>query len=146
MHTCTYVRTYTLTCSLLHRRRMASTGSDGSGMASTYNNTINSTAQYTSKPMGTHTDSHACPRAHTQIATHEHTLMQFLSNMEAVSMDPEATTMPGLSISFTCLSSWISWRFLTRKSTSGNKADRLLRTWWLLEWPQHCKFWSVSDC
>ena len=43
------------------------------------------------------------------------TLIQFLRTMEARSPDPVAMTIPGLSSSFICLSSWISCKDLTRK-------------------------------
>ena len=41
--------------------------------------------------------------------------MQFLRTVEAGSPDPVAMTIPGLSSSFICLSSWISCKDLRRE-------------------------------
>ena len=49
------------------------------------------------------------------------TLIQFLRTMEAGSPDPVAMTIPGLSSSLICLSSWISCKDLTREGRGGGR-------------------------
>ena len=53
--------------------------------------------------------------------------MQFLRTVEAGSPDPVAMTIPGLSSSFICLSSWISCEDLRREGREGGEGERWRR-------------------